>query len=76
MCVCNEVLQSAAAEKELRFVRPDRPRIVLGNGTRILFDVIFVTEGNSGREVTLRCDGCGGKWLAKINGRYNLEVVK
>lgn len=76
MCICHEVLQSAAAEKELRFVRPDRPRLVLGNGKRVLFEVVFVTEGTAGREVTLRCDTCGDKWVAKINGRYNIESLK
>jgi len=75
MCVCSEILQSPSAERELRFVRPDRPRLVLGNGKRILFEVVFVTESNSGREVTLHCDSCGGKWLAKINGRYCLEAL-
>lgn len=75
MCICNEVLQTPAAEKELKFVRPDKPRLVLGNGKRVLFEIVFVTEDSMGREVTLRCDTCGDKWVAKINGRYSVAAL-
>jgi len=76
MCVCDETLRSPGAEKELRFVRPDKPRLVLGCGKRLLFEVVFVTEGSGWREITLACDTCGNKWLAKINGMYVVEPVK
>lgn len=75
MCVCSEILQSPEAEKELRFVRPDRPRLVLGNGQKVLFEVVFVSEGHKGKEVTLACDRCGNKWLATINGRYTIGKI-
>lgn len=76
MCVCKEVLASAAAERELKFLRPDKPRLVLGNGRSLLFQVVFVTEGNGGREVTLCCDCCHSKWVAKINGRYEVSALQ
>jgi len=76
MCVCKEVLNTSAAERELKFVRPDKPRLVLGSGTRVLFQVVFVTENNVGREVTLCCDCCHSKWVAKINGRYEVAALK
>ncbi len=74
MCICKEVLSSAAAKRELKFLRPDKPRLVLGNGCSLLFQVVFVTENGGGREVTLCCDCCQSKWVAKINDHY--ELVK
>lgn len=76
MCVCKEVLASAAAERELKFLRPDKPRLVLGNGRSLLFQVVFVAENGSGKEVALCCDGCKSKWVARINGRYEVAALR
>lgn len=76
MCVCKEALTSAAAERELKFLPLDKPRLVLGNGRSLLFQVVFVTENGGGREVTLCCDCCHSKWVAKINGRYEVSALQ
>jgi len=76
MCNCGEVLRSPGSEKELRIVRPDKPRMVLGNGKSLLFQTVCFTEGAGGREVVLGCDCCGSRHLVKINGRYSVETLK
>ncbi|MBS3937499.1 MAG: hypothetical protein KGZ50_02840 [Peptococcaceae bacterium] len=76
MCNCREILLTPGSEKELRFVRADRPRLVLGNGKPLIFQVVCVTEGSGGREVVLGCECCGLRHVAKINGRYSVELLK
>jgi len=76
MCICGEVLRSPMSEKELRFVRPDRPRLVLGNGKPMLFQIIFIADATLGREVTLSCDCCGARFVTAINGRYSVTPLK
>jgi len=75
MCSCQAVLKREQAQKELEFMRCDRPKVILGNGERNVFDVVFVAEDRDGREVTLHCNACGTRWLISSKNGYSCKVI-
>ena len=76
MCNCDGILLQSRAQLELKHIRPDRIKIVLGGKEPKLFDVVFVVDGDSTREVTLRCSACARKWLIKLGDTVSLSEVR
>lgn len=75
MCDCIRVLQTPNAEKELRHVPADKARVVLGNGKRMLFDIVFVANGGACKEVTLHCPCCDAKWQVRLAEKCEVGEV-